>query len=101
MAAARRLGTPDAKNRQVLIDAAEQLMLEEGHTAVTSRRVAEKAGLKAGDIILKIDDKNIDQTNSLSALVNKHKVGDKITLTILRDGKEQKIDVTLGAAPTN
>ncbi|WP_299561614.1 TetR/AcrR family transcriptional regulator [uncultured Mycolicibacterium sp.] len=46
MAAARRLGTPDAKNRQVLIDAAEQLMLEEGHTAVTSRRVAEKAGLK-------------------------------------------------------
>jgi serine protease Do len=62
---------------------------------------AEKAGLKAGDIILKIDDKNIDQTNSLSALVNKHKVGDKITLTILRDGKEQKIDVTLGAAPTN
>lgn len=62
---------------------------------------AEKAGLKAGDIILKIDGKNIDQTNSLSALVNKHKVGDKVALTILRDGKEQNIDVTLGAAPTN
>jgi serine protease Do len=62
---------------------------------------AEKAGLKAGDIILKIDGANIDQTNSLSALINKHKVGDKITLTILRDGKEQNIDVTLGAAPTN
>jgi len=62
---------------------------------------AEKAGLKAGDIILKIDGKNIDQTNSLSALVNKHKVGDKVTLTTLRDGKEQTLDVTLGAAPTN
>lgn len=62
---------------------------------------AEKAGLKAGDIILKINGTNIDQINSLSALVNKHKVGDKVTLTILRDGKEQNIDVTLGAAPTN
>uniref|UniRef100_A0A5Q5CJ33 Transcriptional regulator, TetR family n=1 Tax=Mycobacterium sp. (strain JLS) TaxID=164757 RepID=A0A5Q5CJ33_MYCSJ len=42
----RRIGAPDAKNRGVLLDAAEQLLLEEGYVAVTSRRVAEKAGLK-------------------------------------------------------
>ncbi|AMO62502.1 TetR family transcriptional regulator [Mycolicibacterium phlei] len=42
----RRIGAPDAKNRGVLIDAAEQLLLEEGYAAVTSRRVAERAGLK-------------------------------------------------------
>lgn len=46
MASARRIGAPDAKNRGVLLDAAEQLMLEEGYAAVTSRRVADKAGLK-------------------------------------------------------
>ena len=46
MTSARRIGAPDAKNRGVLLDAAEQLMLEEGYAAVTSRRVAEKAGLK-------------------------------------------------------
>ena len=46
MASARRIGAPDAKNRGVLLDAAEQLMLEEGYAAVTSRRVAERAGLK-------------------------------------------------------
>ncbi|WP_102142442.1 TetR/AcrR family transcriptional regulator [Mycobacterium hubeiense] len=46
MASARRIGAPDAKNRGVLIDAAEQLMLEEGYAAVTSRRVADRAGLK-------------------------------------------------------
>lgn len=46
MASARRIGAPDAKNRGVLLDAAERLMLEEGYAAVTSRRVAEKAGLK-------------------------------------------------------
>lgn len=46
MASTRRIGAPDAKNREVLLDAAEQLMLEDGYAAVTSRRVAERAGLK-------------------------------------------------------
>src|SRR5258708_28659097 len=46
MTSARRIGAPDAKNRGGLLDAAEQLMLEEGYAAVTSRRVAEKAELK-------------------------------------------------------
>jgi len=46
VASPRRLGAPDAKNRTVLIDAAEQLMLEEGYAAVTARRVAARAGLK-------------------------------------------------------
>jgi AcrR family transcriptional regulator len=46
MASPRRIGAPDAKNRVVLLDAAEQLMIEEGYAAVTSRRVAEKADLK-------------------------------------------------------
>ncbi len=43
---ARRIGAPDAKNRGLLLDAAERLMLEEGYAAVTSRRLANKAGLK-------------------------------------------------------
>src|SRR5215469_1089774 len=46
MASPRRIGAPDAKNRAVLLDAAEQLMLDEGYAAVSSRRVADKAGLK-------------------------------------------------------
>ncbi|GLP74499.1 TetR family transcriptional regulator [Mycobacterium antarcticum] len=46
MASDRRIGAPDAKNRGVLLDAAEQLMLEDGYAAVTSRRVAERASLK-------------------------------------------------------
>jgi AcrR family transcriptional regulator len=46
MASPRRIGGPDAKNRGVLLDAAEQLMFDEGYAAVTSRRVAAKAGLK-------------------------------------------------------
>ncbi|KUI29049.1 TetR/AcrR family transcriptional regulator [Mycobacterium sp. GA-2829] len=46
MTSQRRIGAPDAKNRGVLLDAAERLMVEEGYAAVTSRRLAERAGLK-------------------------------------------------------
>src|SRR5689334_23494975 len=42
----RRVGAPDSKTRAQLLDAAEQLLLDEGYAAVTSRRVAAKAGLK-------------------------------------------------------
>jgi len=42
----RRIGAVDSKTRARLLDAAELLLLEEGYAAVTSRRVAAKAGLK-------------------------------------------------------
>jgi TetR/AcrR family transcriptional regulator len=43
--APRRIGASDSKIRLQLLDAAEQLMLDEGYAAVTSRRVGTKAGL--------------------------------------------------------
>jgi len=46
MTTARRIAGPTAKNRAVLLDAAERLLLTEGYAAVTSRRVAAEAGLK-------------------------------------------------------
>ena len=46
MASPRRIAGPNAKNRNVLLDAAEQLMLEQGYAAVTSRHVAAAARLK-------------------------------------------------------
>ena len=42
----RRIGAEDSKTRAQLVNAAEKLLLEEGYAAVTSRRVAAKAGLK-------------------------------------------------------
>jgi AcrR family transcriptional regulator len=42
----RRIGAQDSKTRAQLLDAAERLLLDEGYAAVTSRRVASKAGLK-------------------------------------------------------
>jgi TetR/AcrR family transcriptional regulator len=43
---ARRIGAETSKTRGALLDAAEKLMLEEGYAAVTSRRLAARAGLK-------------------------------------------------------
>jgi AcrR family transcriptional regulator len=42
----RRIGAPDSKTRAQLVDAAEALLVQEGYAAVTSRRVAARAGLK-------------------------------------------------------
>lgn len=64
----RRLGTETAKNRTLLIDAAEHLLCEEGYVAISARKVADKAGLKLplvyyyfktmDDLILEVARKN-------------------------------------------
>jgi AcrR family transcriptional regulator len=46
MASNRRIGLEQSKTRALLLDAAEQIMREEGYAAVSSRRVASRAGLK-------------------------------------------------------
>ncbi|MGA8370025.1 MAG: helix-turn-helix domain-containing protein [Acidimicrobiales bacterium] len=46
MASNRRIGGEDSESRAALLDATERLMLEEGYAAVSSRRVAQTAGLK-------------------------------------------------------
>lgn len=46
----RRLGSPDSKTGRAILEAAEQVMVEEGHGAVTSRSVAARAGIHAGNV---------------------------------------------------
>ena len=46
MAIPRRLGADESENHKTLLNAAQQLMIEEGYAAVTTRRVAARAGLK-------------------------------------------------------
>lgn len=57
---------------------------------------AAKAGLKGGDIILKVNGEKVTQDHSLQELIRTFLPDDSVTLTILRDGKEQDIKVTLG-----
>lgn len=63
--------------------------------SVTKESGAEKAGLKEGDIITKVDDKKIEDPDDLSAAIKTHKPGDKVSVTYLRDKKEQKATAEL------
>ena len=69
-----------------------------GQPSVVKGSPADKAGLKDKDVITKIDGVAIDENNSLTSVIGKHSVGDRVTLTIIRDGKEQSIKLTLEAA---
>ncbi len=68
---------------------------EDGVASIISGSPADKAGLKEKDIIIKVDGVAIDERNSLISLVGRKSVGDKVSLTVIRDGMEQSISVTL------
>jgi len=65
---------------------------------VESGSAAAKAGLKVGDVVTKFNDLAISDPNQLTAAVREQPAGASVKVTILRGGKEQQLDVTLGAA---
>ena len=62
---------------------------------------ADKGGLKQGDLITKVDELPIDGPESLTEAIGRYKPDEKVVITITRDGKEQKVTVTLGAKSYN
>lgn len=59
----------------------------------------EKAGIKAGDVIVKADGKEVRTNAELNKIRDTHKIGDEMTLTINRNGSEKEITVKLQEAP--
>ncbi|MEL7975415.1 trypsin-like peptidase domain-containing protein [Isoptericola sp. F-RaC21] len=62
---------------------------------VSSGSPAADAGVKTGDVIVAIDDDAVNGAESLTAYVREKAADQKVTLTYVRDGKTQKVDVTL------
>ena len=60
---------------------------------------AEKAGVRVGDVIIKADGQDVETMDELNEIKNKKQIGDKMTLTVWRDGKTTDIDVTLQEQP--
>ncbi len=60
---------------------------------------AEKAGLASGDIIKSVDDKPVKNVNELVREIQRKKVGQKVKLNVIRDGKPMTIEVTTTAMP--
>jgi putative serine protease PepD len=67
--------------------------------SVTTGGPADDAGLQAGDIVTDIEGQGIDDATALSSYINGKAPGDKITLTVQRNGQTEKIDVLLGNQP--
>lgn len=65
--------------------------------AVAAGSPAEKGGIKQGDIIQKVNNDEITETNPLTRLIRKYSPGETVTLTVLRDKETLTLQVTLGS----
>jgi predicted metalloprotease with PDZ domain len=63
--------------------------------SVEKGSAAEKAGLKAGDVIIKADNEKLTDRSDLSHILRSHRTGGKMTLVVMRDKHEQTFTVTL------
>lgn len=90
--------TPDVvKQYNLKVKNGAYVIAGQNSEAIVAGSPAEKAGLKEGDIITRIDDTPVDSSHPFASLVAQHSVGDKIKLTYWRDGKESVVEVTLAA----
>lgn len=60
---------------------------------------ADKAGVKVNDVITEVADSSITETSSLSSIISKYKVGDRVDLKVWRNNKTLTLSVILQAAP--
>lgn len=67
---------------------------------VMANSSAEAAGVEQFDVITAINDEPVTDGQVLRQLLYEYQVGDTVTLTVIRGGEEQQVEVTLDAAPT-
>jgi len=68
-------------------------------TKITPGSPADKSELKVGDVVTAFDGHKITSASDLTAAVSAAKVGEKVTVTVLRDGSTQQVSITLGNQP--
>ena len=95
-----RRGWLGVKIQAVTPDIAESMGLTKPHGAlvadVTKDSPSEKAGLQAGDVIIKFDSRDIADSKELPRVVAETEVGKEVDVKIVRDSKEMDVKVTLG-----
>jgi S1-C subfamily serine protease len=68
-------------------------------TDVASGSPAERAGLQQGDVIVAMDGKPITDEAGLRAQIQSHKIGDRVQITVNRNGKQFNVQAQLTQAP--
>lgn len=87
--------TPETAKQYDLSVKSGAYVYNERSTAVSDNSPAQKAGIKDKDVITEVNDVPVGASGALATLLGEYAPGDVITLTILRDGKERTITVTL------
>lgn len=65
-------------------------------TDVVPGSAAAAAGVRPNDVVTKVNDQQIDEDHPLATIMLRYRPGDKVRLTLFRDGREQTVEVTLG-----
>ncbi len=68
-------------------------------TGVTAGSAAEKAGVKAGDVVLKLDQSKVEEHSTLREILSLKKPGDAVVVTVKRSGEELELKATLADDP--
>ena len=90
--------TPEiAKEHNLPVSAGVYLYTNSKYSSIISGSPADKADLKNKDIITAINGVKIGLSGSLSSIIGEYKPGDTVQLTVIREGKEIAVNVTLGA----
>jgi putative serine protease PepD len=69
--------------------------------AISPGQAAQKAGLQAGDVVIRIDGATVTSGSQLRGAIDGHKPGDKVRITVRRSGAEKTVTVTLGTRPAS
>lgn len=91
----------DALERQRDLPVSEGALIVSGRgsQAITPGSAADEAGVQAGDIIVSFGGEAVTEDNGLGALIRNYQVGETVTMTLLRDGKEITTEAMLQRAP--
>lgn len=84
-----------ARERKLSVNRGALVVGNRGSSAVQSGGPADKAGIKDGDIIVKIGDLTVGKNGGVSSLIAAYRPGETVQITILRGGKESVKEVTL------
>lgn len=95
--------TPDvAKKYRLKVDHGAYIPKSTGSTpSIINGTAAAKAGLKPGDVITKVNNTQVNQTNDLTTLIDQYEPGEIVKLTVVNGSNTKVISVTLGVAPSS
>jgi serine protease Do len=85
--------------RELKLDITDGAYISTEGDSIVAGSPAEKAGVKPGDVITKVNNTKLSARNQLTSVISRFRVGQEVTLTIMRSGEELKLKAILSEAP--